>query len=119
MAYPPSEVLAAAQSAQLLALPDSASLTTRALTSDGSGGFTAVWSAPTTVACRIALVRGDEEEAHRVESTTESAWLTFPIGTSVAEGARATIQTIVWEVVFVDPARADKTCVRCLARRAK
>ena len=119
MAYPPPEVLAAAKEAQLLALPDTALLQSRSLTSDSAGGFTEVWSAGTSVSCRLALVKGDEEEAHLVESTVQSAWITLPSTATVAEGYRATINAVVWEIVFVDPARAGRTAIRCLARRAK
>lgn len=114
----PLEVLSASRDAQAANFPDTATRSVRTLTSDSAGGFTAAY-ATSSVACRVALVVGDEEDANRAETTAQAAWITVAYNAGVTEGDRLTVGGAVWEVCSVDPPRSDRTALRCFCRRAE
>ena len=84
-------------------LPDSAQVSRKALTSDGAGGFTEVWTSAAAVACRIAASgQTPQEKAIAARLGATSVWtLTFPASTDVKVADRVIVGSRTFEVAGV------------------
>ena len=98
-------------------LPDSAGIITRTMTADTRGGSTASWSAPTTVACRLAplLLSPGERDQAGTELDIQNWMITLPANTTVHVTDRITIGARTFEVLIVNARRSWEihTSVRC------
>ena len=98
------------------ALPDSCSIVTRTLVSDGAGGHTETTSSA-TVACRLSPDGGGQEDTLGGRVTPVNRWvITVPYDATVAQSAKVTFGARTFEVVSVDTDRTWDLCkrIRCV-----
>ncbi|HEY8819237.1 MAG TPA: hypothetical protein VIM25_10520 [Candidatus Limnocylindrales bacterium] len=99
-------------------LPDTCTLATATLASDGAGGQTATPGTPVTVACRVSpfiMTRrsGDAEVVQTGRVVSQAPWtITFPAGTVVGQRAQITHGGQTFEVLEVHSPRSWELAVR-------
>ncbi len=121
------QILNAGQLAQLRtlherALPNTATILRRTLTSDGQGGQTQSYASVGTTICRLAFFGGnrpvmpDTEQSGKIEP--KERWIvTLPYGADALETDRLTINGVTYEIVSALDRRSHETARRLLVKR--
>ncbi len=113
MAWDLTNELAAIHAEVAHILPDSCIIARLTETSDSQGGFTQAWAAVGTVDCRLVAKSGNQRSTAEQIATTGAYTLTVPHDTDIRESDRATIDSVVYRVLFVDDVKDWKTAIRC------
>src|SRR5262245_7062996 len=104
------------------AMPDTATILRRTLTSDSQGGQTQSYSSVGTSVCRLAFFGGnrpvipDTEQAGKIDPK-ERYIATLPYNASILETDRLTINSVTYEIVSALPTRSYETARRLLVKR--
>jgi head-tail adaptor len=111
--------LAAMRATQALALPSTCSISRRALSADGMGGYSETWATLTaSVACRLSPHSAPTEVIMAERYGGRQTWqLTVPSGTDVTADDRVTIGSVTYEVVGINSAGAWETARRVIVGR--
>lgn len=109
------------RAAQLDALPDTATIQTRTLTSDGNGGKLASYTAGGTSACRLSFAGNnpsyrDIAVASKI-SPQQLYIVTLPHDASVTETSRLVINGATYDVLTALNQRSWQTAKRMLVKR--
>ncbi len=95
-----------------LTMPDSCIISALTEVSDLQGGMTQSWVANGTVDCRIVAKSGDVRALASQNAATGAYTLTVPHDADIDVDDRATIDSIVYRVVFVDDVKDWRAAIR-------
>ena len=82
-------------------LPDSGTVLTRTLTSDGQGGNSETWAGTTSIDCRVDVVNGRERLQGGGYKSYQKTILTLPYNATITPGSRFAYLSDQYNVVAV------------------
>lgn len=113
--------LAEIRATQLEALPDTATLQTRTLASDGAGGQTSSWANAGTSACRLMFAGNNptyRDMAVAMKIAPQQLFIvTLPHDATIAETSRLIINGTTYDAITALNERSWQTAKRLLVKR--
>lgn len=100
-------------------MPGTAVLLTLSQTPDGQGGFTDVWTAAGTVACRLDNAGGGRRNVAAAERTYSGWTLTVPYDTDLTTEHRVTVGSYTYSVMDVSDEPSWPVVVRARVERVE
>lgn len=105
--------LSAMRAAVASVLPDTCAISRLREVSDGQGGMVQSWAAVGTVSCRLAANSGQARAVAGQAQSVGAYILTVPYDTDIQFADRATVNSVVYRVAFVNDVNDWRTAIRC------
>jgi hypothetical protein len=112
----PADELTAMQATIATLLPDSCSILTPTIVSNGSGGTTTTWGTA-TASCRLDMLSGNESLSAGAIQSFQRGVMTLPTSATVTPTCKLVHGGITYNVISCDPDKSWPTCKRAIVEK--